>query len=323
MSLPPVKVLFLELSNLGLEKAREALISSGLRCVVSCLNDKSCVEARLGEPVRFDILITDTLDQDLLKVIRRTQPFCKISLVTNVCFPDLYDRYLWFMEDPVDQIVGCFSAQQLSCELQAAVCKLGASSPFGLHHYLEKDTPLKSFKVYDSQTRFRHHEEMQRFATHHHQLSKRIGRLLFSISEELLTNALYDAPMLSGKKEFLELKREDNIIHEEAYAATLSYGFDGRRFVVGVTDNFGCLQKSSFFKPLLKFRDHTQGIDIIEKKNRGAGIGLFRVIQSSHGIIGNVQSGKKTEVISILDTTRSVKGVHLMSRSINYTAISS
>ena len=60
--------------------------------------------------------------------------------------------------------------------------------------------------------------------------------------------------------------------------------------------------------------------NLIDTKKGGAGLGLFKILYSSHALICNVDPGRKTEVIALIDIQHQVRDFSKMARSVHYFA---
>ncbi len=119
------------------------------------------------------------------------------------------------------------------------------------------------------------------------------------VIDELLMNALYDAPVdAEGQGVFNEVSARDRIEVKLEQKAIIQYGCDGERFAVSVRDNFGSLKKDVVLKYLDKCL-HSE--DQIDRKEGGAGLGLYIVTNSVSEYVVNLHPGAATEVICIFD----------------------
>jgi hypothetical protein len=120
-----------------------------------------------------------------------------------------------------------------------------------------------------------------------------------SVADELLMNALYDAPALRYGVPMSPPDRSRGLaepIGEEP--ATVRYASDGRWFAVSVRDNYGELRKEAILAALQRARaergPQTRG-------NGGAGLGMYYVLTSVTRFVANIQPGQQTEVIALFD----------------------
>lgn len=125
------------------------------------------------------------------------------------------------------------------------------------------------------------------------------------VAEELLMNALYDAPMdRQGRPLFGEVMPSARAGLRLDRPVTLQYGCDGRRLVISVRDTYGSLRRSAVLDRL----EHcAQAADQIADKPSGAGLGLYMVAKHAAELMFNTVPGKTTEVIVVLDLTSSTQ----------------
>jgi len=130
-----------------------------------------------------------------------------------------------------------------------------------------------------------------------------------SVVDELLMNALYDAPVVGGPREGAH------------GTALLRWACDGRYFAVSVEDEYGALEKESILEHLArarlergKPRTPTPGD---EAATNGAGLGLYFILSSVTRFIVNIAPGKRTEVICLFDLKVSGRDTDACARSLH------
>ena len=130
-------------------------------------------------------------------------------------------------------------------------------------------------------------------------------------------NAIWDAPVdKEGNHKYAELTRKTSIELLEHEKPILRYGADDRLVGVSVTDPFGGLEREHAFKYLIKCFAKREGQ--IDTKKGGAGLGLYTAFLSVSTFIINVEAGKCTEVIGLLDTALTRRKLSGRSRSYHY-----
>jgi hypothetical protein len=121
-----------------------------------------------------------------------------------------------------------------------------------------------------------------------------------TVTEELLMNAIYDAPIdVFGKSVYNHLPRTEKISLPTEYEGKIHYGTDGVLLGVAVEDPFGSLSKDIIMKYLESCYSGQAGVH--NKEKGGAGRGLHMMIESADLTIFNVKSKSKTEVISLFN----------------------
>jgi hypothetical protein len=123
-----------------------------------------------------------------------------------------------------------------------------------------------------------------------------------SVTDELLMNALYDAPAIrhGGSRHVRVEKRADTVRPAEE-AALLRYASDGRNFAVSVQDHYGELQKEAILEHLSRARAERGRPLVAKSETGGAGLGLYFILSAATQFIANIDPGARTEVICLFD----------------------
>jgi hypothetical protein len=217
----------------------------------------------------------------------------------------------------LDHIISFLSDEWVAKETRVTVQKILKNELFGISKYLIGDVPIHSETVRGSADRERLNTQVQHWIDKCG-IGKNICRLGSGIVEEMLMNAIYDAPVAGGRSFYEDLPRtEARQLAEDEYA-TLSYGADGDILAISIADPFGAFKREKFFSYLQKVLRRHDSDALIDKKKGGAGLGLFKMLYSSHAIICNVEPGKRTEVIALIDLAHSVRDFSQMPRSIHF-----
>lgn len=126
--------------------------------------------------------------------------------------------------------------------------------------------------------------------------SGRIADTIGEVVHELVTNAMYDAPVDEyGRPRYahdrtapIELAQEDRV--------AFRYGTDGMRLVVETSDRFGRLRRLDFAKSLRRAASGQ-----VNRGEGGAGIGLSMVCRAATTVQVDVEPGMRTRVTAVLD----------------------
>lgn len=128
----------------------------------------------------------------------------------------------------------------------------------------------------------------------------RFADLLCNACDEMLTNALYNAPIDSqGKPRFAHLSRVNPVQLEPSEAITVTLASDGVDMGISVVDPFGSLQVPTITQYLSKCL--RRGNDLVEDKEGGAGLGLYYVFEAVSHFVINLEVRVRTEMIGIVD----------------------
>jgi CheY-like chemotaxis protein len=124
-----------------------------------------------------------------------------------------------------------------------------------------------------------------------------------SVADELLMNALYDAPAIRyGVRARITERSRSGVGPLGGEPASLRYACDGRFFAVSVRDNYGELRKDAILDNLSRARAE-RGTPQIDDSGagRGAGLGLYFILSSVTRFIANISPGHMTEVVCLFD----------------------
>jgi hypothetical protein len=117
-------------------------------------------------------------------------------------------------------------------------------------------------------------------------------------TEELLMNALYDAPLnAAGEPRNAHLDRRLSVALGPDEAVRLSYGCDGQTLALAVADPFGSLTKRAVTDRLKKV---AEGIPRPTPGVAGAGLGLVMTYQVANQLIFSISPSRLTEVTAVL-----------------------
>ncbi|MDB4957757.1 MAG: hypothetical protein JWO36_5326 [Myxococcales bacterium] len=129
-------------------------------------------------------------------------------------------------------------------------------------------------------------------------LSARTITAISEVSEELVMNALYDAPVEAGyfKK---PVPRTVDVDLPPERACEISYGIDGSNVFVRIRDTFGALTRSRLLDVLNRCNGTTVPLD---ESRGGAGLGLWRVFSTASTIAITVVPGQLTDILVGIST---------------------
>jgi len=119
------------------------------------------------------------------------------------------------------------------------------------------------------------------------------------VLDELLMNALYDAPVgADGESLYSEVEVKERRGLRAERPAIVQVGCDGTRFVLGVRDSYGTLKRSTILEYLERC---ARSGGEIERKAGGAGLGWYLVAKNVTELIANLLPGTATEIICVFD----------------------
>ena len=187
----------------------------------------------------------------------------------------------------------------LAEELSTTVQKLSRHDIFGLEKYLTWGVEIREIELADAQNRralvTEVADDIERAC-----LGPRPLAAATLIADELLSNAVFNAPVddqgvhihandarLEGRK----LTSRDRV--------TLRYACDARYLAIEVNDHYGSLDRATILRCLTKASSRAR--DKVSMTTRGAGIGLATVYGSCNHLVFNLDPGKRTQVIALID----------------------
>jgi hypothetical protein len=183
-------------------------------------------------------------------------------------------------------------------DLFAAVRRLldGPESP-GVAPYLLAGAPVHEVSVRSTEGKDRALDKILAFAESMDLAGEKLRRIELA-AEELLMNALYDAPRnADGSERHQKLDRRLPITLAAGETVHMRYGCDGQTLAVAVADPFGSLQKRAVTDRLRKVRD---GIPKPNAGVAGAGLGLVMTYSVANQLVFAVSPGRLTEVTAVM-----------------------
>lgn len=182
--------------------------------------------------------------------------------------------------------------------LQVTISKFVSGDLFGIEKYLPPGAPVQLTRMRDYEGRKKAIEEVLEFANKagvRAMVCNKIG----SVSEELLMNALYDAPVdADGRMIFEDVKAADRVKMATPKPVSIRYAVHNGLFAVSVRDRFGRLEKGQILRFIEKCLRSGEQID---RKEYGAGLGIYLIANSATHYVVNIAPGMATEVVCTFD----------------------
>jgi hypothetical protein len=123
-------------------------------------------------------------------------------------------------------------------------------------------------------------------------VSERLAAQISDVTEEMLTNALYDAP---AEREGVPADRMNRMVLERDQACVVTYGEHHGMFFVRVRDQYGSLRRARLFD-VLRRCVHKGEVDI-DSTRGGAGLGMMRIFEAASLLILHVREHVSTEFL--------------------------
>ncbi len=172
--------------------------------------------------------------------------------------------------------------------------KLLTGDIFGVEKYLPPGTPVHYARLRDFEGRGRAIQTVLDFAEQS-KMRRQVRSAIGQVCEELLMNALYDAPVDdTGKPMFAEVDPHDRKDTRSPRPVSIRYAATDNLFAVAVRDRFGRLAKNTVLSYIEKCIHSPNQID---RKTYGAGLGLYLVANAAATYVVNVAYGIATEVV--------------------------
>jgi len=176
--------------------------------------------------------------------------------------------------------------------------KLLTGDIFGVEKYLPDGTPVNYIRLRDFEGRGKAIDTILAYAEGA-KMRRQVRSAIGSVCEELLMNALYDAPVdEDGVQIFAEIDPHDRTKTRSPRPVSIRYASTDSQFVVAIRDRFGRLAKNTILSYIEKCLVSPVQID---RKTYGAGLGLYLVANAAASYIVNVAFGIATEVVCTFD----------------------
>ena len=176
--------------------------------------------------------------------------------------------------------------------------KLLTGDIFGIEKYLPEGTNVNYLRLRDFEGRGKALDAILAFAEQS-KMRRQVRSAIGQVSEELLMNALYDAPVDDdGRQIFAEIDPPDRTQSRSPRPVSIRSAATETSFAIAVRDRFGRLAKNTILAYIDKcLRSPVQ----IDRKAYGAGLGLYLVANAAASYVVNVAYGIATEVVCTFD----------------------
>jgi anti-sigma regulatory factor (Ser/Thr protein kinase) len=183
------------------------------------------------------------------------------------------------VKDPGDRELGITSEKLVSGDL------------FGLEKYLRGEDGVSERVVSNDREKRAAIAEVSAWAESMGARTPIVHRLA-SVIDELLMNALHDAPRES---------RPTISLTDDNRRAVVRWGCDRQTIAISVSDGFGALRQRDVIDHVRRARDDRGRPNPATTDEPGAGLGLYLVLANVASLIVNVDPGRQTEVVCLFD----------------------
>jgi CheY-like chemotaxis protein len=181
----------------------------------------------------------------------------------------------------------------LAEELVVTAQKLLRGDLFGVEKYLLWGTELETLTLTRASQRSHVIEHISMSARLRGQ-SPRIAQMAMLVADELISNAVHNGPIdANGAHYRKDLARDGELELDERHQVRVRWGCDARYLAIEVTDQFGSLDRDAILVAL--------GKDNVRESGGGAGMGLTLAYRSCDHLVFDLEPGKRTEIIALLD----------------------
>jgi len=289
-----------------LSKRRVLAISSDLdqlRRIVSTLEKAGAevdavrsVEAIAGDVIPHRYVFFSASDGNV-KALNQLVPKLRERAHVSVVTPKatLSDLTAYLHDDRVNHVI---VGDELDNGVFVTAQKLLTGDIFGIEKYLPPGTPVHYARIRDFEGRGRAIDTVLEFAEQS-KMRRQVRTAIGAVCEELLMNALYDAPVdASGQPIFANVDPHDRVAMGSPRPVSIRYAATDDGFAVAVRDRFGRLAKNTILAYIEKCINSPNQID---RKTYGAGLGLYLVANAAASYVVNVAYGIATEVVCTFD----------------------
>ncbi|MCA9668403.1 MAG: hypothetical protein KC503_22585 [Myxococcales bacterium] len=179
-------------------------------------------------------------------------------------------------------------------DLQLIADKLGSGSIFGLERHLPPQCEVVYRRLSTFAERCDAIDDLEAYARKR-RLRSLIRRNAVRVAEELLMNAMYQAPVDSqGERIFANVDPHARVSQRTPRPVSIRYAVHDRHLYLSVRDRFGSFRRDDLVRYLT--RCVTEQVQIEEKK-LGAGLGLYLIASTVNRMVINLLPGSVSEFI--------------------------
>jgi hypothetical protein len=178
--------------------------------------------------------------------------------------------------------------------------KLLTGDIFGLEKYVPEGTEIRYLRLDDFAGRGEALREVLAHAEAH-KIRRQQRGAIGQVAEELLMNALYDAPVDErGRQIFAEVEPHERTRHRSPRPVSIRFAGTPDGFALAVRDRFGRLAKNTLVAYIDKCMTAPAGAQI-DRKAYGSGLGLYLIANAAATYVVNVAYDIATEAICTFD----------------------
>lgn len=254
------------------------------------------VDAIAAELISHRYIFAGVGPADPLAIHRLLGKLREHAHVTVVTPEAPLDSLVAYLED--DRVNHVVVGDELDRGVTVTAQKLLSGDLFGIEKYLPPQTPVEYLRIHDFDGRGQAIETIVAYAERE-KFRRQTRQAIAQVCEELLMNALYDAPVDdAGRPLFADVDPHDRTRLGSPRPVSIRYAATEHQFAIAVRDRFGRLAKSTILAYIHKCLESE---DQIDRKAMGAGLGLYMVANATAAYVVNVAHEVATEVICTFD----------------------
>lgn len=309
-------ILFVNLPGFVPLPAHASLAISAKDCTILIADDELAAQNQLARASTIDGLVLNAPNLPLLDQFRKAFNGTAI-LVTDLPLERFSEAIEGREAALLSHIIANRSDDAWTInELRITLRKILGNDIFGIEKYLAPGASIHKVEIRGSADRKTANETVAAFVRGC-KLGRKIEKNAYAIAEELLMNATTDAPRAAGRAIQRDPTTHEMLL-EPGDVSQLNFAFDGRTIAIGVRDPFGLIIKEKYFSYLKKVLVRFDPAKLIDDKIEGAGLGLYKILYSSHSVICNLAPNHATEVIALIDTEFAVHDFAKFAKSIHF-----
>ena len=254
---------------------------------------------------KYDVVMVDAENFEVANLAMKTNPKTKVVFVAAKSIKDSLTQLQNINLLPNIVFIRDEDRAGSIRSIMTTVIKLCGPNIFGLEKYLNVGIEIKELPVIKSESRKDLIDDMKAHFSH---LGVRSSVLdsVGVVAEELLMNAIYDAPCdPSGKPLYNSLPRTTPVTLKNHEQAKLRFATDGTLLAVSVSDPFGALPASTIINYLYSCYEDRAGS--LQENKGGAGRGLHMIVENSLFVVFNVNPRRQTEAIAFFNVVPGAK----------------
>jgi CRP-like cAMP-binding protein len=248
----------------------------------------------------YDLILASVDMLNILKIAKLRSPKTKIVFMSSEPIPSYLPKIhaLGVMPNIVSRDE---NDKPLTIRnVMSTVTKLAGPNIFGLEKYLNLGAEIHELPITKSSERANLRTKMmEHFVALG--IRKSVIDTVGTVLEELLMNAIYDAPIDAvGRSLYNHLPRTHEVELRDHEQGRFRFACDGEHVAISVEDPFGALTAKTTLKYLEKCYGGGSANDEAEMQGHkgGAGRGLHQIIENSDLVVFNISPRQRTEVIA-------------------------